>query len=257
MMATRIRYLWQNLIDLSGATLIASSEVSTLPVSNIKHPFRTYVWRTTGCSSEYVIADLGSAYGIKAVCFINHNLTSDATIKLQANSTNNFDDPPFETTLSWHEDTIIKCFDQQTYRYWRLWVQDPGNSAGHIEIGRLFLGSYFEPSRNFVYGWEHRIIDPSRMDTSEGGQEFADIEDAYQIIYVSFESGSVVTDSDKEEYEYLLNHCGRNRDLFIALDYDNHPDDWTFYGKFVNSNFNFRNFFSEYYETGFEFKEAR
>ncbi|MCD6451258.1 MAG: hypothetical protein J7L64_02665 [Acidobacteria bacterium] len=255
-MASRIRYLWQNLIDLTGTNLTASSEVSTLPVANLRHPFRTLVWRTTGCAEEYVVVDFGSPYSVKAVSFINHNLTSNAVIKLQANSSDSWDNPPFETTLTPHKETIIKCFDAQNYRYWRLWIQDSGNPSGYIEIGRLYLGSYFEPSRNFVYGWEYRIIDPSRIDASEGGQEFADIEDNYRVIYVAFGAG-MITEEDKEEYERMLAYCGRSRDLFIALDYENHPNDWTFYGKFVNTDFSFKNSVGEFYEAGFEFKESR
>jgi hypothetical protein len=121
----------------------------------------------------------------------------------------------------------------------------------------LYLGDYFEPSKNFVYGWEYGLVDPSEIEESEGGQEFVDIKEQYRIIKVAFTDGSPLTDTDKENYEEMLRYCGRRKDIFLSLDYENKPNRWSFYGKFANTDFNFREFEKGYFSTGFDFKEAR
>ena len=43
----------------------------------------------------------------------------------------------------------LVCFMDQTYRHWRLRLQDPDNPAGALTAGLLYLGPYFQPSRTF------------------------------------------------------------------------------------------------------------
>jgi hypothetical protein len=256
-MVSKIRYLWKNLIDLDDAVLNESSQVDNLPVENLQHPFRTMVWRTTGCNSENVVIDLGQAQAVKAFALINHNLTQNAFIKIQGNSSDSWESPAVDESLNWHEDIIIKFFSGGSYQYWRLVVQDANNPDEYLEFGRLYLGDYFEPSKNFVYGWEYGLVDPSEIEESEGGQEFVDIKEQYRIIKVAFTDGSPLTDTDMENYEEMLRYCGRRKDLFLSLDYENKPNRWSFYGKFANTDFNFREFAKGYFSTGFDFKEAR
>jgi len=100
-------------------------------------------------------------------------------------------------------------------------------------------------------------VDPSEIDESEGGQEFVDIKEQYRIIKVAFTEGSPLTDTDKENYEDMLRYCGRNKNIFVSLDYTNKPNKWSFYGRLANTPFNFKEFQKGYFSTGFDFNEAR
>lgn len=101
-----------------------------------------------------IIIDLGSAQQIKAVALYDHNLTSAATITLEGNDANAWGAPAFSEAITWVDDKILHYLSTaQTYRYWRISITDMTNTAGYIEIGELYLGSYIEMSRTFANGW--------------------------------------------------------------------------------------------------------
>ena len=152
---------------------------------------------------------------------------------------------------------ILNHFTESTRRYWRLEFANPGNPDGYIEMGRVFLGDYFEPSRQFARGWEEMLVDPSRVEQSEQGQEWVDLKEKYRTVRVEFPEGAPLSEADRQSYQQMLKAVGCSRDIFIALDYDNQPSKWSFYGKFAQTEFNFREFLAGLYTTGFDFKENR
>jgi len=85
-----LRAIWDNRFFDAAAALTPSSEVATLPASNVQDRLRKRVWRTTGCAAEYLRADLGepaadeSRPPVLALALINHNLTTAGRVRLQA-----------------------------------------------------------------------------------------------------------------------------------------------------------------------------
>ncbi len=147
-----------------AATFAASSQVSTLPVSNLQTMDPKKKWRTTSLT-PYVTIDAGAA-GIAATGFalIGHNLTSAATIRVRGKATSDVTvSPTVDTTalsawpatgkptdlywpqyfswLSWSNVTAL--------RYWRFDIADSGNTAGYLQAGRAMLGAYWRPTLNF------------------------------------------------------------------------------------------------------------
>lgn len=103
---------------------------------------------------ETVTVDLASAQQIRGIVLHGHNVSSGATaIQLLANSSNEWGSPAYTLSLTWNQDTIAAFLDQ-TYRYWQVRVADQGNTEGYIEIGEMFLGTYFEPSKNYVLDFD-------------------------------------------------------------------------------------------------------
>jgi hypothetical protein len=104
----KFRAIWDGRF-FDAATLTPSSEVATLPARNVQDRLRQRVWRTTGLTDEYLIADLGTPGNpedvrpaVTALVLINHNLTRRATVTLQAAPTNNFIAPLIsETHNAW------------------------------------------------------------------------------------------------------------------------------------------------------------
>lgn len=66
-----------------------------------------------------------------------------------------------------------KSFTVAAARYWRLDLAD-ATVASNLQIGRVFLGPKWTPSVNQEYGWSVTVLDPSDLDESYGGQEYAD-----------------------------------------------------------------------------------
>ncbi|MFQ5915639.1 MAG: hypothetical protein ACE5JS_20910, partial [Nitrospinota bacterium] len=97
---------------------------------------------------ETLTVDLATAKQVTGVVFHGHNIGSGAAaIQLLANSSDEWGSPAFTQNLTWAQDTIV-VFISQTYRYWQVRVADKGNADGYVKIGEVFLGTYFEPTKN-------------------------------------------------------------------------------------------------------------
>ena len=117
-------------------------------------------YRTAALESPNTITiDLGSAKEIKALIIFDHNFTSGVTLSLKGNASDAWGAPSFSESVTYAADKILHYLSSaQTYRYWQLQVTDTSNSDAYIDIGNLFLGSYFEPDKNFSYGTGVRDI---------------------------------------------------------------------------------------------------
>lgn len=106
--------------------------------------------RTTGVIDESYVIDLGRPQAITAFALCHHNISSGATITLQANPADSWGSPAYGQAITWTEKHLC-FFLHQTYRYWRLRIQDSGNSRGYLRIPDIFLGTYFQPARSHHY----------------------------------------------------------------------------------------------------------
>lgn len=170
---------WINRAD-AGA-ISASSEVGTLPASNVQQRHVSRPWRTlAGVNSAYLVLDLGSALACRLLGLMGTNLTAAATVRLRASNADPaavssllLDTGVIATTAKAGYGQSYHAFTETTARYWRLDISDA--SLSYLNIGRLFLGPAWSPSVNQEYGWGVSVIDPSRVDMSYGGQDIPDI----------------------------------------------------------------------------------
>ena len=110
---------------------------------------RDTVWRSAGVGSEHVFVDLGTADRVTALCLPDHNLSQSATLTLKADAIGaDWNTPDWSSTVT-RRQGIITHFLDQTFRYWRLELADSSNTDGYLEASGLFLGTYFEPARQF------------------------------------------------------------------------------------------------------------
>src|SRR5262249_17409855 len=145
--------------DSDAATLAASSQVATLPVTNLQSMPPKRKWRASGAAAEYIELDFGTGVAANGLALIGHNLTGSATIRVRGKATYPVTISPAVDTgsvsawpasgkptvarwpqyFSWVAWTSIG-----TLRYWRIDIADGTNSAGYIEAGRLMLGSCWQ-----------------------------------------------------------------------------------------------------------------
>jgi len=199
--SANIRIVYNN-TEFDSATVTATSEASGFPVSNLQDQRRKKVWRSTSVSDQHISIDFGSG-GICANCvvLINHNLTYEGKIGIIATDSPDYESSPklytwiwaWETTWGFGESGFgehgfggvplpseidelfpgvirIHYFPATSARYWRLYFEDDDNPDGYIEVGRLFLTRYFEPSYNFVWGWKFLPYDRTKVKYTRGGQ---------------------------------------------------------------------------------------
>ena len=207
---TSIVFIYENYVDISAA-LTPSSELATLPATNIKFKSRTKCWRTNGfdtSNKEYITIDFGSVRSVAALGLVNHNLGTSGTanITLMGNASNTWGSPlysedfdltegymttPYTSAIVYDSNRLVKppllrilnqFFSTQSnyaYRYWRIKFNTKP-SAGYVEIGKIFLCDAFIPSSNFIYGINHSLVDLSEIKSSSYGYLTANKKDIVQ-----------------------------------------------------------------------------
>lgn len=142
---------------VATATVItASSASATYPASNLKLLPITKVWRsaTASLSSVTLLFDLAAAQTVRAAGLINANLTSAATLLLEAGTTGAVSN--FSVTLAYVRDYDWVRWINQSYRYWRFTLTDAANGDNYLEVGYPVLGNATILASAQSYGW-HQI----------------------------------------------------------------------------------------------------
>ncbi|MCK5608738.1 hypothetical protein KAR91_43070 [Candidatus Pacearchaeota archaeon] len=237
----RILFLYNNLLD--SATLVETSEADGFPVENIQHPFRTKVWRTEGgvAGTASVRVNHITQKAVNCVALINYTWTeAPGTFDLEFDNDPAFGSIDRTEALTWaanptangNQGTIIKTFTSQTNQYNRLnVVYSPGAVPTDWDLGRMFLGVCFEPTRDRLAAGVGQVFrDPSYIAATAGGQEHADEVGIYREKIFSF---ILESQAQWELFQRIFNAVGTVKDFFIAFDYNNEPDEMTWYGRFT------------------------
>lgn len=177
-------------VDSDEGVITASSEISTLPASNLQNVQPRRVWRSTGTDEHLSIA-LASAVPCNAVALVGSNLDDYAWVRLRGAATDAevLTDPVVDTgwvspwqaaakptIRRWPSHTNLVRFDNDTaLRYWRLDIVDDGGGLAYIEAGRLVLGRVWQPTMNFDFGGTPIGHDPrDAVAESDYGSTFTD-----------------------------------------------------------------------------------
>jgi len=255
---SNILFLYNNLLD--SATLTASSAATGFPATNLQHSFRTKVYRTLGATAgtAQIVIDHGTAKDVNCIALTGYNwLSAPATLQVEFNSTDSWGSPAATETLTWVSGTtpggnkgsiIKKLSSTLTYRYNRLSVV---YAPGDWDLGRMFVGTYFEPITNYGWGYSESVVDPSLVSQTIGGQDHADEIERYRVVSCN---GTILTKAQWVLYQAMINIIGNRKDIFIAFDYTNDPIERTIYGKFTKIPSIKRPYLFNY---DFEFTEAR
>jgi hypothetical protein len=170
---------WVNYADI--AALVAGSELATLPGANVQQVHLSRKWYTAAAvNASSLTLDMLSPVACALLALLGTNYTATATVRLRASSA----DPAALATLLLDTGVlaggvkagygaIYKAFANTVARYWRVDVSDA--SLTQLQTGRLFLGPSWAPSAPQEFGWSVTPMDPSRITTSYGGQDYADI----------------------------------------------------------------------------------
>jgi len=208
-----IRFCYTNYAD--SGIVSAYSAVATLPAANVQSAWRSKPWRATGCTSEWLKFDLGSAKAVLAAIITGHNLTSGATVHVQANATDVWTAPSVDVTMTWNARDILYLWTaNQTFRWWRFTFADPANPDGYISIGRVYIGTAPSPERNFS-SHTRRLVDPTVISESTDGAEAFEDKSSYHVY--TFGWSNVLPD----EIENLVKAVGLKEYLWVIADYGN------------------------------------
>lgn len=208
-----IRFCYQNKAD--SATVSASSQVASLPAANVQHFWKSKPWRATGCTSEWLKLNLGSAQSILAVILTGHNLTSGATVHFQANATDVWTSPSVDATVPWSARDLVYLWNAaQSYQWWRITIADASNPDGFVQAGRVYIGPAPSPDRNFT-SYKRTVVDPTVISPSTDGAESFEDKTPYYVF--TFEFARVLVD----EFENLRKTVGMKDYFWVIADYEN------------------------------------
>jgi len=167
---------YSNQID--AASLSGGSWNASYPLTNLKNRYLAQRARSTNATTGATVIDidLGSAQSIGLVALVAHNLSAAATVRIQGSSsasqTPSLYDSTAETIYTGGTD-YAKTFTAVSARYWRISINDTGNTAGYVEIGRIFIGLRFKPATtNIDWGESLGIQSRSNVQESISGHEF-------------------------------------------------------------------------------------
>lgn len=221
---------WNNRADV--ATLSGGNWSATLPITNLQNRQVQKVARTAGValSDTVITADFGTAQSINCIALVVHNLSESAKVRITAASNSGFTSPEYQSPwievwpaglinahlLEWEDDNFwlgtmsaeqragynapfLHVLPAPIYmRYWRIEIDDVGNPAGYVQVGRLFAAKSWQPQYNMAYGAALGFEDPSETVTSLGGAEYFDVRGRYRVHRFALE----VLSKD-ERYTYI------------------------------------------------------
>jgi hypothetical protein len=204
---SNILLAYQNRTD--EGTLSNGTWLSTLPLTNLQNRLVQRVARSndaTLAATKFDI-DLVFAKTIGVVALVVHNFSVSSKVRVLADDVSDFATPTYNSgwidvwpsgmipqeLLNWEDDNfwlgnlsansragyqspfIHVLSSAQTYRYWRVEIDDTTNTDGYIQIGRLFMSATWTPTVNYNYGAALGYKDTTGIETSLSGAEYFEL----------------------------------------------------------------------------------
>ena len=167
-------------------------------------------------SRHWVKADLGSALAVRAGIAVNHNAGAAGTFTLQGNATDAWTAPSVTQALSGDASIRIAFLGaDQTYRYWRLLIDDCGNSLGYGEVGIWYAGPYVQPTISYAVGLTKGWEELSGVAMTPSGAHWQDERPRRPVWAIAW---SQVPEADRATLAAAFALVPRGRCFFFAFD---------------------------------------
>ncbi len=237
-----MRFLTTNFVTEDATVITPFTEDTNFPASNLKHPFRSKRWRSANATNERVVFDLITTEDIDSVVILwpkedGIRLSNTAVITIQANATDVWTSPAVSEVLTINNDYVMASHyftTDQSYRYWRLLITDPGNAYGYIEVGVVWLGKGLDIP-NAQNGFKYNLLDMSKSVQTDFGHSYVDeypltasLEFSYQ--YLDYSTVQIL--------ENAFRTNGNREPVLVVIDAEEDvfdKDHIVVYGKMKNS----------------------
>lgn len=226
-----IRFLYDNAVG--RATVTASTTAGTLAATNVATDLKSQVWRSTSGTATLTFTwTAAESVGVVAIPFCT--LTSAATIRVQGytnvgDSTAAVDSGvitavafsmPKSSNLPTGVNSYGKGGAQQVVVYItptlvKKVVISFVDSTSYVEVGRVAMGSYWEPSVNVPWGSiTAGMGDDSKHTRSDAGDIFTDVGPRYKTLDFNFQC---LPTTDRDNLWRILRGNGMNTPVFIDV----------------------------------------
>jgi len=200
--------------NVTNSTITASSEDPDITFEDgLKNSSLEKVGRTISDSAQWIKFTYTAAIDCDTVVVFGNNITSGATVKIQAATTDAWASPAINQDLTFTKDfrrSNIEGRDvgtwsyqfstTESYRYWRLYVDDSSNPDAYIEIGYVFM----DENTDFPGMSVNQVIardTTSDAEFSESGQVFGIKRTQYNEVSFNFPS---VTDTQRKAVDIFF-----------------------------------------------------
>jgi hypothetical protein len=221
-----------------------------LPLTNLQALPLATVARSSNATlaSTQMTITLDTSRAISVIVLCGHNLSVNAKYRVTAASDSGFSGVLYQSewtavwpilwsteTLEWEDDRwwdgTISAEERESYvanlihllpltlaRYWKLELDDTGNSAGFVQAGRLFIATGWQPHVNFNYGAGFGYESTVQSAMSLGGQEYF-TRQAHQRVFRCALSWLDRDEAHTRIWE-IQRSLGMDQELFIVPDSD-------------------------------------
>lgn len=217
-----MRFMATNFCTESQTTITASSQDANFPASNLKNPLRSKRWRSEGVDDETIVFDLQTSEPINSVVLLwpkedGIRLTGSAVVKIQANATNVWSSPAVDQTLTIDDTYSVASHffsTDQSYRYWRVLIDDPTNPLEFIELGMVWLGKgiAIDDAQN---GFKYSLVDRSTVVSNGFGHKYVDEYPQSAVLEISY---NYLSYSMVQLLENAYRTNGNRKPVLVAVD---------------------------------------
>jgi hypothetical protein len=217
---------------MDAATLEDSSALAAnYPLANLLTLQPGETTRFSDPSAAYVVVDLGSAKAVTFAAVIAHNggAAGEWRVRGATSEANLTASPGFDSgsggvsfwPASGKPDADVfhsfLSFASQTFRWWRLDIDDAANADGYFEAGRIMLASAWAPDTNFDFNAGIGWLDPSPIDEGVAGHMFplARPKHRVQTLPFGFQTKADLYKARSGIYE-LQRLRGASKDVFVV-----------------------------------------
>lgn len=210
-----------------------------MPASNLLRTQPTDVWRGDPVTSLTI--DLGAANDVRMAALLYSNATADALWRVRAAASQAAltsgaaydsgwlphypvpvgDTPPADLDGWDRTHAFLWMAAVQSFRWWRIDIDDATNPAGFYQAGRLYLANPWQPTLNRRYGGAFGSVDETTVQRSRGGQTYANRGPRRREWSLPMQYGSAAElHADARRFQRAV---GTDGDCLIVLD----PEDRT------------------------------
>jgi hypothetical protein len=135
-------YLWQE------STIVASSEATVYPVSNLALPLLWPGWRSGALGAQWFEMEISPGADIPLVIIDRrHNLTADTTVRVSNPGVN-----AASASTAANEPIVVEPGFEYSGTDWRVNIEDGGVSDPHYEIPLVYMGEKRVMNRSYLVG---------------------------------------------------------------------------------------------------------
>lgn len=210
-------------INLADAgTVSASSQISSLPASNLLQSDVETRWRSN-TNSDFFVSDLLSRVSLDSIFVPGLTGGSNTTVRARVSSVDSSGlagdlyDSNSDATANFdaNYDAFAAMLSAPVSgRYVRIDISDP--DAAFVEAGRIIVCLRTSFTYNYGYGWQIQWEDRSTSAESRGGQDLTWIDSKRRHVTVEFKW--VTTTQRYSVVEVIDRDNGVHKDVLLILD---------------------------------------